>query len=402
MIVSTDRITRTPRWLHASLVLVALSLMPIGVTYAQRDAGDRIKAGLQRLGISDEQVAKIKEHLAGMGLTDTQLKQALGGMLRVAHTIKSEGGDFELDPRLESYLADEVGLTDEQIDAVVGLGRRIAHGQKKERAPNLQGYLERIKPHLEKSGFSEEQIAKVLQAMHRLVPEVQSEGKEFELNPRMEGYLVNEVGLTDEQIELVVGLAQRFALGMKKKHSADFDVERIKGHLKENGISDVQIEKTVGALRRVIHEVQSEGKEFELNPRLEGYLVDEVGLTDEQIELVVGLAKRIAHGNKKKQDSGFDVDRIKSHLKEQGLNDVQVEQTVTALHKIIKEIFSEGADFELNPRTEDYLAKEVGFTDEEIDLVVLLAQRIAHGMKEKKQGAGIQGYLKRIQPRLEE
>ena len=37
---------------------------------------------------------------------------------------------------------------------------------------------------------------------------MRSEGEEFELDPRLLNYFQNEIGLTDEQIELVQGLAQ--------------------------------------------------------------------------------------------------------------------------------------------------------------------------------------------------
>ncbi len=48
-------------------------------------------------------------------------------------------------------------------------------------------------------------------------------------------------------------------------------------------------------LLRVVHEVNSEGEDFELDSRLQDYF-GEIGLTYDQIELVQGLARRIAHG----------------------------------------------------------------------------------------------------------
>jgi len=45
---------------------------------------------------------------------------------------------------------------------------------------------------------------------------------------------------------------------------------------------------------RIIHEVQSEGEDFELDPGLRSYFENEVGLTNEQIELVMDMARRVA------------------------------------------------------------------------------------------------------------
>ena len=47
-------------------------------------------------------------------------------MLRVIHKMKSEGEDFELDPRLKTYFQEELGLTDEQLELIQGLARRAA------------------------------------------------------------------------------------------------------------------------------------------------------------------------------------------------------------------------------------------------------------------------------------
>ena len=48
-------------------------------------------------------------------------------------------------------------------------------------------------------------------------------------------------------------------------------------------------------LLRVIHEVKSEGEDFELDSRLQDYFGG-IGLTYDQIKLVQGLARRIVHG----------------------------------------------------------------------------------------------------------
>ncbi len=53
---------------------------------------------------------------------------SLGALIRVVHEIQTEGDDFELNPRLESYLLRELSLTTEQIDLLVRLGSRAARG----------------------------------------------------------------------------------------------------------------------------------------------------------------------------------------------------------------------------------------------------------------------------------
>ena len=55
-----------------------------------------------------------------------------------------------------------------------------------------------------------------------------------------------------------------------------------------------EIEPTSRLMVRVVHEVQSEGEDFELDPGLRNYFENEVGLTNEQIELVMDMARRVA------------------------------------------------------------------------------------------------------------
>ena len=80
------------------------------------------------LGVSAGLVQRMRESLLGAGLEGEIVESALGALLRVVQEIQSEGDDFELDPRLESYLVRDLLLTTEQIDLLVGLARRAAHG----------------------------------------------------------------------------------------------------------------------------------------------------------------------------------------------------------------------------------------------------------------------------------
>ena len=47
------------------------------------------------------------------------------------HEMRSEGKDFEPDPRMRKYLEKRVGLTDKQIERVLALSRRLLHSAQK-------------------------------------------------------------------------------------------------------------------------------------------------------------------------------------------------------------------------------------------------------------------------------
>ena len=93
-----------------------------------REAG--LAGHYKRMGISDEAFDRIQRHLHENGIQREQLDEVMGAMLRVIYKVKSEGDDFELDPRLRDYFTGELGLTDQQVELVQGMARRVAHGMR--------------------------------------------------------------------------------------------------------------------------------------------------------------------------------------------------------------------------------------------------------------------------------
>ena len=187
------------------------------------DHGAEMEGHLNRLGVSDEKIDAIRKLLKEEGLTHDQIEPALGGMLRLMHGMRSEGEDFELDPRLRRYFRKEVGLDASQITVLQGIARRIAHGGKQrgedERREGLAGHfkrmgvsgkeLGRIERALAEHGVKPGQMGGVLGGMVRVMHELRSEGEDFELDAGLRDYLGKRVGLTDGQIDHVQRLARR-------------------------------------------------------------------------------------------------------------------------------------------------------------------------------------------------
>jgi polyhydroxyalkanoate synthesis regulator phasin len=98
---------------------------------AKGDGSDRIAGAFERMGIGADALARVKTNLRENGFTDEQIGKSLGGILRIAHELKSEGDAFELDPKMQAHLSEKAGLSQEQIDRLVGLARRVMHGRKR-------------------------------------------------------------------------------------------------------------------------------------------------------------------------------------------------------------------------------------------------------------------------------
>ena len=78
----------------------------------------------KKLGISD--LNRIKNGLLDNGITDSQLDGVLGGMVRLIHGAKADGENFEMNPRIQTYLQDRIGLNQEQVLYVMDVSLRIA------------------------------------------------------------------------------------------------------------------------------------------------------------------------------------------------------------------------------------------------------------------------------------
>ena len=54
-----------------------------------------------------------------------QLDAVLGGMLRLVHAVKLDRENFRINPRLETYFKDRLGLTDRQTDLIARIASDI-------------------------------------------------------------------------------------------------------------------------------------------------------------------------------------------------------------------------------------------------------------------------------------
>ena len=60
-------------------------------------------------------------------------------------------------------------------------------------------------------GIPREQVNLVLRVIPPITREILAEGKDFDLNVRIKNYLQNDLGLTDDQIRVVVAIATRIS-----------------------------------------------------------------------------------------------------------------------------------------------------------------------------------------------
>ena len=107
-------------------------------------------------------------------------------------------------------------------DRLAGLERRVAAAGQHNRNPIVNRIedaykkygiedLSRIRSALSKRGIPFEQIDSVLRGILRMIPVAKKSGKDFSMDPRMRSYFGDRLGLNEEQIKTIGGMAARIA-----------------------------------------------------------------------------------------------------------------------------------------------------------------------------------------------
>jgi hypothetical protein len=90
----------------------------------RREQNTELVAHFKKLDINN--LNRIKKGLLDNGITDSQLDAVLRGMIRLIHGAKADGNNFEMNPRIQTYFQDRIGLNQEQVQYVMDLSLRIA------------------------------------------------------------------------------------------------------------------------------------------------------------------------------------------------------------------------------------------------------------------------------------
>tara|TARA_Y200000002_G_scaffold379815_1_gene389916 strand:- start:5553 stop:6053 length:501 start_codon:yes stop_codon:yes gene_type:complete len=77
----------------------------------------------KRYGIED--IDNLKNRILDQGILADQLDAVLGGMLRLAHSIKLDGINYKINPRFQVYFEERLGMTKSQIIKIEKIAKDI-------------------------------------------------------------------------------------------------------------------------------------------------------------------------------------------------------------------------------------------------------------------------------------
>ena len=81
----------------------------------------------KRYGIED--IDNLKNRILDQGIPADQLDAVLGGMLRLAHSIKLDGINYKINPRFQVYFEERLGMTKSQIIKIETIARDVVSGR---------------------------------------------------------------------------------------------------------------------------------------------------------------------------------------------------------------------------------------------------------------------------------
>ena len=432
MIVSETTNRSRSRWLQACVLLGAMLVLPVGLTYAQdfdaveRKLGEAVAEGelsLEQAVVmmealrevaEDEQEGGINRRFGGwIGDVGGKLKAAVeAGKLSEEDAWKKwhHFKQHELGPKLKATL--KAGKMSEEIARRIWHDVEMAEVGEKLKAAVAKGELTEKEAGAKWKAISKEsrgdfaerpsrdEMGKVKERIWAGV----KEGRitEAQAKERWGGYLKRVRGEAREKRstkrdEGLVGHYKRMGVSVET-------LGKIKKALADAGVTDKQMEGTLGGMIRVVYEMKSEGDAYKMDPGLRKYFAERLRLTDKQMELVEGIARRVLHGMKestrrgdvpeRKRDEGIvghykrmgvsveTLDKIKKALADAGVTDKQMEGTLGGMIRVVYEMKSEGDAYKMDPGLRKYSAEQLRLTDKQIELVEGIARRVLHGMKE--------------------
>lgn len=179
--------------------------------------------------------------------------------------------------------------------------------------------------------------------------------KEGQLGPKLKD-LIKEGRITEED-----GLAFWREVEMHEAQA------RLRSEVEKGRMSEQDAERKMGEIKKRLHGELARHAKDRKEPEARDHHPDR----SEGIK---------AHFNKLGVDDG-GFGRINDFLKEKGLEDEQIGPALGGILRTVHEMRSEGEGYELDPRMSEFLRKQTGLNDDQVELVEGIARRVLQGLE---------------------
>ena len=93
--------------------------------YRQEIHDEVLQSHFKKLGVKN--LGYIKNNLFDIGISPNKMDAVLGGLLRIAHSAKKEGINFNINPKMKSYFQDRLALNKSQINYLHDLAKNLSN-----------------------------------------------------------------------------------------------------------------------------------------------------------------------------------------------------------------------------------------------------------------------------------
>lgn len=326
--IMSGKLPSTPTLaVRASALLFAVALLPLGVAYAQDAEGDHeLLVGIKAGELTVEEARAVFDALPPVEWVAQRYTAGVDKLDAAVEAGKLTADEAELEKqgiadRLQTmaFYMEVYGVSAEQAKA-----RIPAHDGERDHDGEGNHDTEREwMGHLMRAGVPREQVRDVFGAAKKIAAERTTDRRVVELDPAMRGHLVG-MGLTDDQIELVQGIAMRMAVGGDHQRKQETHAWMIE-HLERAGVDREQMEGTIGGITKLAHMIRKDGADQPMHLELRAHFV-QLGLSFAQIGLAHDLARRQAEMTER------DEPGIEEHFQRLGVGKETLRTMMETLH----------------------------------------------------------------------
>ena len=279
MIVAGNLPSQTSVLVRGLILVCAVVLLPLGVAHSQQATQDNASSQELRELVESGEVSVEEARLLFDALdpVDWVQQRYAAGVAEIDAAVEAGRATAEAGLERKDALAATLqgtafymevfglsaGEAQKKIAAEAGNSLRKSKVASRGRdAASLDWMYE----HMANAGIPRERLAEVMGAVKKVMPMMKLKGADFQLDPRMHAYLTS-LDLTNEQIQLVLGLSTRAAARLSAASAPEpSEVDGIKGYYARMGFGDADYEEMLAHLGE-------QGFDPQLNDQLMGALL---------------------------------------------------------------------------------------------------------------------------------
>ncbi|MEZ6106693.1 MAG: M56 family metallopeptidase [Pirellulaceae bacterium] len=342
--------------------------------------------------------------LREVGVEPDAIRPALATARELAEVMADQGKEFEMPDSIPIRLREQLGLNEEQVNAVIGIAKRLAaaHQGRDAGESNRHAISEKLASVLAEADVDPEAIKPVIAIVWDLAEAVTNDGADRAFNEASDN-LRREFSFNDDQVNLVFTLAKQLAANKMNERSEASHGEtglaiKVAQLLTEAELPMEMIKPATDAVLRLANAMSRQADDVDLD-LVRARLAEELEMNERQIDVVIGLAMKLVHERQapERDDDKSRIDlaipresregdrrsteplqeQLRDSLAEQGFGADRIERVFGAVRRLANVMREQEDDFELTDEIVNHFREDLDLSDEQIKLALGIAKQLA-------------------------